>query len=153
MAELSEAFNALKYQCKKFQTIDYFFTQRNLKEDHEYIDKNMNRKNKKVNVVYNFLALNIPSYNINEGSSSNILIEIFGDSELYYKGKIQTTIGLAPNFMIPIKSDKKIFVHIEYVEAEKEAAKEYIVFIDVPKRFQNEINIDSEKSTILVEEA
>ena len=55
--------------------------------------------------------------------------------------------------MIPIKSDKKIFVHIEYVEAEKEAAKEYIVFIDVPKRFQNEINIDSEKSTILVEEA
>lgn len=141
MAELSEAFNALKFQSKKCQTIDYFFTQRNLKEDHEYIDKNMNRKNKKVNIVYNFLALNMPTYNI-EGSASNVLIEIFGDNELYYKGKIQTTIGFAPNFMIPIKGDKKIFVHIEYIEAdrEKDPTKEYIVFIDVPKRFQNELN-------------
>jgi hypothetical protein len=144
MADLSEAFNALKFQSKKIQTIDYFFTQRTIKEDREYIDKNMNRKNKKINIVYNFLALNIPNYNITEGLSSNISIEIFGDFDLYYKGKIQTTVGCVPNIMIPIKGDKKIFAHIEYNEINSEQSKEYTVFIDVPKRFQMIENYDSE---------
>jgi len=47
MADLGEAFNTLKFQKKPFQNIDYFFTQRTMTEEHEYLDKNMNRKNKK----------------------------------------------------------------------------------------------------------
>ena len=42
MADLGEAFNSLKFYKKPFQTNDYFFTQRTLTEDREYIDKNMN---------------------------------------------------------------------------------------------------------------
>ena len=44
MADLIEAFNTLKTARKPFQNIDYFFTQRTLSEEHEYIDKNMNGK-------------------------------------------------------------------------------------------------------------
>jgi phytoene dehydrogenase-like protein len=40
MADLGEAFNTFKFQKKTFQHIDYFFTQRTLTEEHEYIDKN-----------------------------------------------------------------------------------------------------------------
>ena len=61
MADLGEAFNTLKFQKKPFQNIDYFFTQRNLTEEHEFLDKNMNRKIKKNKVTLNFLALNIPT--------------------------------------------------------------------------------------------
>ena len=39
MADLGEAFNTLKFQKKPFQNIDYFFTQRTLSEEHEYIGK------------------------------------------------------------------------------------------------------------------
>ena len=51
MADLGEAFNTLKFFKKPFQNIDYFFTQRELTEDHEYIDKNMNRCNEKTKVI------------------------------------------------------------------------------------------------------
>ena len=138
MADISEAFNTLKFQKKTFQNIDYFFTQRNLTEDHEYLDKNMNRKTKKVKVVHNFLALSIPTINMN---SSGFDIEIFGDEGYHYKGTITSFQGIVPNFMIPIKCDKKLFVHINYKFTEhnsdsKEGIKQFINFIEVPKRFQ-----------------
>jgi hypothetical protein len=148
MAELREAFNIFKIQQKNINLIDYFFTQRNLKENHEYLDQNMNRKNKEVNIIYNFLALNIPYPNIND--NINFDIEIFGDSGYHYKGIITSFQGNIPNFMIPLKGDKKIFAHIQYTENDNNL-KEFIGFIDVPKRFQsidinlsniNSINID-----------
>ena len=148
MAELREAFNVLKIQQKNINIIDYFFTQRNLKENHEYLDQNMNRKNKEVNIVYNFLALSIPYPNISD--NINFDIEIFGDSGYHYKGIITSFQGNIPNFMIPLKGDKKIFAHIQYNENENNL-KEFIGFIEVPKRFQsidlnstniNSINID-----------
>ena len=47
---VTRSFNTLKTQKKPFQNIDYFFTQRSLTEEHEYIDKHMVRKTKKVKV-------------------------------------------------------------------------------------------------------
>jgi len=76
MAELSEAFNCFNTLEKQYHNIDYFFTQRNMKENHEYLDKNMNRKNKKISIIYNFLAINIPTYN-----EKNNLLNII---ELWY---------------------------------------------------------------------
>jgi hypothetical protein len=39
--------------------------------------------------------------------------------------------------MIPVKGDKKLFIHLIYKEKNKESEnKEYICFIEVPKRFQ-----------------
>ena len=123
MADLGEAFNILKFQKKTFQNIDHFFTQRSLIEETDYIDKNMNRKIKKTKVTHNFLALNIPINIISDINKDNQLsfdIEIFGDEGYHYKGTTTSYSGFIPNFMIPIKGDKKIFVHRNH-KAEKGA--------------------------------
>jgi hypothetical protein len=136
MAELNEAFGYFNTNNKNIQnTIDYFFTQRNMKENHEYLDKNMNRKNKQVTVVYNFLAISIPIYSLNEKIEYSFEIEIFGDSGYHYKGTIHSFRGTVPNVMIPLKGDKKIFVHIDLKE--NETNHDSICFIEVPKRYQS----------------
>lgn len=138
MADLNEAFNTIKFEHKQFNSIDYFFTQRNLKEDHEFLDQNMNRKNKQINIQYNFLAISIPQYDLQNNIISTIEADIFGDNGYHYKGKIISQRGLTPNFMIPLKGDKKLFVHLNYMESNKETEnKEFICFIEVPKRFQS----------------
>jgi hypothetical protein len=148
MADLYEAYNSFKYVPKNFHSIEYFFTQRNLKEEHEFLDKNMNRKNKQVNIVYNFLALSIPQIEPDDNANSTIDISVFGDCGYHYKGKITTIYGSSPNFIIPLKIDKKIFVHM--IHTKNETSKEYTCFIDVPKRFQyidnptNNLKIDSD---------
>ena len=54
MAYLGEAFDTLNNNDNNYQNIDYFFTQRNLSEDQEIIDKNMNRiLKKKLLLFYN----------------------------------------------------------------------------------------------------
>jgi hypothetical protein len=57
MADIGEAFHKLTNQNKTFGTIEYFFTQRKINEDQEVLDKSLNRKNKQVSVIYNFLAI------------------------------------------------------------------------------------------------
>jgi hypothetical protein len=157
MAYLGEAFNILKFNKNTIYNIDYFFTQRTVIEEVEYIDKNMNRKNKKNKVIHNFLALNIPIINNWNKDKNNIEIynknfgfniEIFGDEGYHYKGYITSYDGIIPNFMIPINGDKKIFVNINYNnndnntnhennESSENTNKTFISFIDVPKRYQN----------------
>lgn len=146
MADIGEAFNTLKFQKKSFQTIDYFFSQRTLSEDQEFFDKNMNRKTKKVKVTHNFLALNIPTImttSSNNGQSEDkpmgFDIEIFGDDGYHYKGTITSYQGVIPNFMIPIKGDKKLFVNVNYKFVDSNdtsLCKKFVNFIEVPKRFQ-----------------
>jgi hypothetical protein len=155
MADLGEAFNTLKYPKKTFQNIDYFFTQRTLTEEQEYFDKNMNRKIKKVKLTHNFLALNIPTITTTNNNNENPLgfdIEIFGDEGYHYKGTITSYQGIIPNFMIPIKSDKKLFVNIDYKftdnNNENTNIKKFVNFIEVPKRFQlSEENDKNDKTT------
>ena len=154
MADLGEAFNTLKFQKKPVQNIDYFFTQRNLTEEHEFLDKNMNRKIKKNKVTLNFLALNIPTIittDIINGQNNEkpmgFDIEIYGDEGYHYKGTITSYQGIIPNFMIPIKGDKKLFININYkfekqnnhdskILNENPLSRNFINFIEVPKRFQ-----------------
>lgn len=151
MADLGEAFNSFKQTTRPFQTIDYFFTQRSLTEDQEFLDKNMTRQIKKIKVTHNFLALSIPTVILNEGLTDNkqeysekplgFDIEIYGDDGYSYKGTITSYQGVIPNFMIPIKSDKKLFVNISYKYTNNDGSnnsytKKYINFIEVPKRFQ-----------------
>jgi len=146
MADLGEAFNSLKFYKKPFQTIDYFFTQRTLNEDREYIDKNMNRKTKKVKVSHNFLALNIPTMNTTTTENGETIekpmgfdIEIFGDDGYHYKGTITSYEGIIPNFMVPIKGDKKLVINVNYKFTDSKnntLFKKFVNFIEVPKRFQ-----------------
>ena len=146
MADLGEAFNSLKFYKKPFQNIDYFFTQRTMTEDHEHIDKNMNRTTKKVKVSHNFLALNIPTIVTTTTENGQTIekpmgfdIEIFGDEGYHYKGTITSYQGVIPNFMVPIIKDKKLFVNINYkfTDTNNNALfKKCVNFIEVPKRFQ-----------------
>jgi hypothetical protein len=147
MADLGEAFNITFVSKKSFQNLDYFFTQRTLNEDQEYFDKNMNRKNKKVKVTHNFLTINIPTIlstaDNNQNKPLSFDIEIFGDEGYHYKGTIMSYEGIIPNFTIPIQSDKKLFININYnfktnneYNNEKNY-KKFINFIEVPKRYQN----------------
>jgi hypothetical protein len=156
MADIMEAFNTLKTQKKPFQNIDYFFTQRSLTEEHEYIDKHMVRKTKKVKVTNNFLALNIPTIITTTNSNGQTVekplgfdIEIFGDEGYHYKGTITSFLGIIPNFMIPIKGDKKLFVNINYKvgDSDNHTSRKYVNFIEVPKRFQLIDDNDSHVST------
>jgi hypothetical protein len=147
MADLGEAFNTLKFYKKPFQNIDFFFTQRELTEDHEFIDKNMNRKTRKVKVKHNFLALNIPTIVTTTTENGQSIdkpmgfdIEIYGDEGYHYKGTITSYQGIIPNFMVPIKADKKLFVNIHYkfVDSNNNSlSKKFVNFIEVPKRFQS----------------
>ena len=139
MADLCEAFNTMKFEQKQFYSIDYFFTQRNLKEDHEFLDQNMNRKNKQLNIQYNFLAISIPQYDLSDDSSSTIEADIFGDNGYHYKGKITSYKGLTPNFMIPLKGDKKLFVHLIYKELNKKN-------IDNTKNFNEHCEFSKKKT-------
>lgn len=153
MADLGEAFNTLKNYKKPFQNIDYFFTQRELTEDHEFIDKNMNRKTKKVKVKHNFLALNIPTIvtTISENGQTvdkpmGFDIEIYGDEGYHYKGTITSYQGIIPNFMVPIKGDKKLFININYKfsdSSNNSLSKIFVNFIEVPKRYYNMDDNDS----------
>jgi hypothetical protein len=150
MADIIEAFNTLKTQKKPFQTIDYFFTQRSMVEEQEYFDKNMNRKIKKNKVTHNFLALNIPTINstIQSEKPLGFDIEIYGDEGYLYKGSITSYLGIIPNFMIPIKGDKKLFVNLNYKFTDtsiNENTRKFVNFIEVPKRFQNIDDNDSIK--------
>ena len=175
MADLGEAFNTMKFNKQQFQTIDYFFTQKTLIEDIEQIDKNMNRETKKIKIIKNFLALNIPTLITTISSNGQTLekplgfdIEIFGDEGYHYKGSITSYQGIIPNFMIPIKNDKKLFVNINYNLIDNinnnnnnqsyetgnnilsnsidnlTITKKFVNFIEVPKRYQNTDNINIE---------
>jgi len=161
MAEIEEAFHKITNQNKKFGTLEFFFTQRKINEDQEYLDKSLNRKNKNITIVYNFLAINIPNILVDE-LVSGFDIEIFGDIGYHYKAFIAGFQGVSPHFLIPLKGDKKIFVNILPKLENKEAAfkaenlpnfnKNYVAFIEVPKRNQqfeqstsNQLQMDNEE--------
>jgi len=161
MAEIDEAFHKLSNQNKTFGNIEYFFTQRKINEDQEYLDKSLNRKTKQVSIMYNFLAINIPNIIVDE-LISGFDIEIFGDNGYHYKAFIAGFQGVIPHFLIPLKGDKKIFVNILPKLENKEAAykaenlpnfnKNYVAFIEVPKRNQqfeqstsNQLQMDNEE--------
>jgi len=136
MADIGEAFQTLKSVKIPFNNIDYFFTQRTLIEDREYFDKNMNRQIKKIKVTNNFIALNMPNVTNN---SIQFDIEVFGDDDYHYKGTIKSHQGIIPGFIILIKGDKKLFVHIDYNYSDENKNiinRKFVNFIEVPKRFQ-----------------
>jgi len=146
MAGIDEAFHKLSNQNKTFGNIEFFFTQRKINEDQEYLDKSLNRKNKQVSVMYNFLAINIPNIVVDD-LIAGFDVEIFGDNGYHYKGFISSFQGVIPHFLLPLKGDKKIFVNILPKLENKESAfkvenlsnfnKNYVAFIEVPKRYQH----------------
>jgi hypothetical protein len=102
------------------------------------------RKNKNISVVYNFLAINIPNLLVDE-ITTGFDIEIFGDNGFHYRAFLSSFQGTVPHFLIPLKGDRKMFVNIlpkiENKEAKFESEnmvfkKNYVAFIEIPKRYQ-----------------
>jgi glutaredoxin-related protein len=165
MASLEEAFNG-NFNEKDFKDIDFFFTQRTIKEEHEYIDKkNMSRYKKKTDKIQNFLAIIIPKYTLRVDKTSLMDINIWGDTGYFFNGKVITSDGSTPSFILPILDDKKLFINLNYreinIENKENNINRYIKFIDVPKRYQSiisndklspPISIDKLNSEVLIDE-
>lgn len=160
MADLINAFHIMKNK-QNVQNIDHFFTQRSTIKEKEVIDKQMNRKIKKVKVVDNYLGIIMP-INMEDDDIEKPVgfdIEIFGDNMYHFKGTMIAHQGVCPNFMEKIGGIKKIFVNINYkfevnntklCENETSTTsyvyKRYSNFIDVPKRFQSDsLEINNEE--------
>lgn len=116
--------------------IDYFFTQRRITEVEDIIDdKTLERKKKKIQCIYNFLAINFPSTLFKNLQHLIIDIEIWGDEKFNFSGSITKTNGEIPHLMLKLKDDKNIFIKLIFRDNDK-MIKTYISFIPVIKRYQ-----------------
>ncbi len=149
MANFNEAFNSNfenMVNINNNDVIDNFFTQRKVTEYEEYIDeKTMQRKKKKKDIVYNFLALNIPySLHVNNDNIS-IDINIWGDEGFKHNGTLKNLNGSFPGLIFKLSTDKRVFINLKilFENEDKKEQKEYVTFIDIPKRYQLEPKINS----------
>jgi hypothetical protein len=151
MANLDEAFNA-KFDSNILKLnnhnddIDYFFTQRKVTEFEDFVDqKNMERKKKKKELTYNFIAINVPYYSYLDADNVEIDIKIWGDEQFKYSGTMTNKEGYSPGLLLKLNSDKQLFINLKLKikKAEEESEKEYVTFINIPKRYQIEPTINS----------
>ena len=154
MAEINEAFNGNvqnKLVINNQDSIDCFFTQRKITKHIEYIDpKKMERKKKKEDVILNFIAINIPYYNlITSNQKVGIEMKVYGNTTLKYHGFHETYDGSFPSILLKLGDDKQLFIHIKFKEGGEEVVnKEYVSFIEVPKRNQTEPSISDMGSKV-----
>tara|TARA_B100000161_G_C33514951_1_gene398249 strand:- start:208 stop:660 length:453 start_codon:yes stop_codon:yes gene_type:complete len=149
MANFDEAFNSKFDNVIKVNNsndnIDYFFTQRKVTEYEEFIDKNMNRKKKKKDSTYNFIAVNVPYYSYLDSDDVKISIKIWGDDQFKYTGEMTNKEGFSPGLLLKLGTDKQIFINlkIKSKKGDEETEKEYVTFVSIPKRYQVEPTISS----------
>jgi hypothetical protein len=148
MANIDEAFNAKFDSVMKLNNhndnIDYFFTQRKVTEYEDVIDKNMNRKKKKKEITYNFIAINVPYYSFLDSDDVIINITIWGDEQFKYSGQMTNKEGYSPGLLLKLGPDKQIFINLKILikKGEEENEKEYVTFVNIPKRYQVEPSIN-----------
>jgi hypothetical protein len=121
--------------------IDFFFTQRKVIEHEEYIDpKTIERKKKKKNVTYNFLALNFPNTLFQDKTNIYIDIEIWGDETYHYHGELNNKNGEMPHLLLKLNNDKQLFVKLSYkqktIDNNDNILKTFKTFIPITKRYQ-----------------
>ena len=133
----SEWLNQLNNENTVENTIDYFFTQRKVTEYEEIIDeKTLERKKKKKNCIYNFLAINIPSVQHYKNVSNLMIdVEIWGDDKYNFRCQIVKQEGDIPHILLKLKEDKNLFVKLIFRDTDK-ILKTYINFIQIIKRYQ-----------------
>ena len=147
MANIEEAFNSKFESVTKVNNhsdiIDYFFTQRKVTEYEEVFDKNMNRIKKKKEITYNFIAINIPHYSYVESSEVTVGLKIWGDDSFKYVGSITNIEGNVPSILLKLDTDKQLFINLKVCikKSDDTSEKEYVTFINIPKRYQIEPSI------------
>jgi hypothetical protein len=148
MANINEAFNSNFENIIKINnhndSIDHFFTQRKVTEFEEVIDKNMNRKEEKKEVMYNFIAISIPYFQRIENDEIIANINIWGDEQFKYTGNLKSSEGIVPYLLFKLTVDKQLFVcmKLNMKKGEELVEKDYVTFITIPKRYQIEPKIN-----------
>ena len=137
MADFGTVFNneIFDQQFSKSNQIDYFFTKRTTNYTKEVINKDLSRTDKKFSTINNFIVLNINLENIQ--FDDIIHVEIWGDKGYYYQGKICENKGIFPLFSLKLKDDTQIFLKL-IIESKDSKNTNYINFINIPKKYQNE---------------
>lgn len=147
MADFDEAFNGKinnSIHLNNPNSIDHFFTQRKITKHVEYVDtKDMKRKNKKVDVKLNFIAINIPYYeNISDNKDVIVEMKVYGNSSLKYHGVHESKEGFFPSIMLKLGVDKQLFIYLIFKDGDEHIiGKECVAFVDIPARYQVEPSI------------
>lgn len=132
----SEWLSQLNNEHNVDNSIDYFFTQRKVTEYEETIDeKTLERKKKKIQCMYNFLAINFPITQFKGIANLTIDVEIWGDEKFNFKGSINKLEGEMPHLLLKLKEDKNLFTKLIFKDTEK-TLKTFICFIPIIKRYQ-----------------
>jgi hypothetical protein len=105
MAEIDEAFHKLSNQNKTFGNIEYFFTQRRVIEEQEYLDKNLNRKSKQINGNYTMYdAIDMNNTYGNDDNNINL-----GNSQIPAQNKAMQVKNLQFNDVKDLISETDIY--------------------------------------------
>lgn len=152
MTDFNQAFHSTKnrqnFETDNSDNFDCFFTQRKVVESYEVLDKNMLRKNKKITTNYNFLAINIPNIFIKLSENHDLCIEIWGDKNYRYTGKICNSDGIFPHILVRLTGDTQIFIKLTAENSttiDNSESKTKIGFIQIPKRYQTNPTVNDTK--------
>ena len=136
MADFNKAFNNdfVNEEYSKSNKIDFFFTTRRTKNTIEELNKKLERVEKEVFEIHNFIVLNLPVDEVK--NNDTVELEIWGDRGYFYKGNINNNQGFFPLISLKLREDTQLFLKMNIIK-ENMKPLNYINFIKIPKKYQN----------------
>ena len=69
---------------------------------------------------------------------------IWGDEGFKYVGSFNNSEGYIPSILLRLSSDKQLFINLKVLikNGDEISEKEYVTFVNIPKRYQTEPNIN-----------
>jgi len=136
MADFNKAFNNdfVNEEYSKSNKIDFFFTTRRTKNTIEELNKKLERVEKEVFEIHNFIVLNLPIDEVKNNDS--VELEIWGDRGYFYKGNITNNQGFFPLISLKLREDTQLFLKMNIIKDNMKPLN-YINFIKIPKKYQN----------------
>jgi hypothetical protein len=136
MADFNKAFNNdfVNEEYSKSNKIDFFFTTRRTKNTIEELNKKLERVEKEVYEIHNFIVLNLPIDEVK--NNDNVELEIWGDRGYFYKGNITNNQGYFPLISLKLREDTQLFLKMNIIKDNMKPLN-YINFIKIPKKYQN----------------
>jgi len=136
MADFNKAFNNdfVNEEYSKSNKIDFFFTTRRTKNTIEELNKKLERVEKEVFEIHNFIVLNLPIDEVK--NNDTVELEIWGDRGYFYKGNITNNQGFFPLISLKLREDTQLFLKMNIIKDNMKPLN-YINFIKIPKKYQN----------------
>jgi hypothetical protein len=135
MADFNKAFNNdfVNEEYSKSNKIDFFFTTRRTKNTIEELNKKLERVEKEVFEIHNFIVLNLPVDEVK--NNDTVELEIWGDKGYFYRGNINNNQGFFPLISLKLREDTQLFLKMNIIK-ENMKPLNYINFIKIPKKYQ-----------------